>query len=94
MLLRTPLFGLNKHSPGLSKFQWPTDKQAIDTLHLAHGEIFTLDSVSYKESFGCLKAIGIATTGSPPHETPLFEAGRPDRVPVCTQLIDSTHTIT
>lgn len=91
--MKTPLFGLNENGPGLQKFEWPAEKQ-YKSIHLHPGEEFTLETVRYKESFGCLKAIGLTTNGRPPRKTPLFEAGRPDRMPVSSVLLDTTMKVT
>ena len=62
MLLKTPLFGLSKPGADLQKFEWPSEKH-YKSLHLHPGEVFTLETVRYKESFGCLKAISLNTNG-------------------------------
>ena len=41
---------------------------------------------SYKESFGCLKAIGLSITND--LETPVFNTGRNDRSPVMEEFLD------
>ena len=49
--------------------------------------------MKYKESFGCLKAIGLTNHSKPATSSPLFEAGRPDRMPVCEAWLDVNNPI-
>ena len=60
-------------------------------MNLEQSSEYKVYKISYKESFGCLKAIQISITNN--LETPLFEKGRPDRAPVVDELIDTRKTV-
>ena len=94
MFIKTPLFGVSKQQHGMQKIDWPTEKLIKEGFPKLDSERPYFEALKYKESFGCLKAIGLTTNGRPPRKTPLFEAGRPDRMPVSSVLLDTTMKVT
>ena len=102
MFLKTPLLGCKEIEPGMKSFmtsflsgrKWPTERH-FKALHLDPDEDFVIEKIHYKESFGCLRAIGITHKGAPGQilETPLFEAGRADRMVISQQTLDTSKPL-
>ena len=82
---KTPLFGSKKQSEDLTRFEWPISKDLMK-MSLDETTEYKVYKFSYKESFGCLKAIGLSITND--LETPVFNAGRNDRSPVQEEFLD------
>ena len=74
--------------------KWPTERN-FKALKLDSDEEIVLEKINYKESFGCLRAIGLSSKGSfgQKLETPLFEAGRPDRMTITSYEMDTSKSI-
>ena len=89
MFVKTPLLGCKKLGPNMQSFsssflsgkKWPSEMN-FKTLKLDPQEQFMLSKVHYKESFGCLRAIGLTSKrfSQQQLETPVFEAGRLNRM--------------
>ena len=73
---KTPLFGVTKQGDGMQRFEWPNSKD-LDDLSFDENNESRVSLISFKESFGCLKAIHL-TFGNE-IESPWIEAGRSDR---------------
>ena len=78
---------------GMQKIDWPTEKLIKEGFPKLDSERPYFEALKYKESFGCLKAIGLTNHDKPEISSPLFEAGRSDRMPVCEAWLDVKHEI-
>ena len=83
---RTPIFGQNTtSSEDMYRFEWPSAKELQD-MSIDEDMESKISKVSYKESFGCLRAISVSFVNN--METPVFDGGRPDRIPMTEEYFD------